>query len=454
MRLGEAVVGKNRDELLGHNFWEVSPETIGTVLEQEYRRAVAENLPVAFESYYAPLDRWFSVSTYPSGFGGLAINVRDVTERKLAEIEVARKNQESQQLLERIREMAEAEKLALENKLASELAAVTRLHEFSTRLLASAELQPLLEELLNAIISLQGADFGNIQLYNPESQALEIVVQRGFQQDFLDHFRSVHDDGAACGRAMQRRERIIIEDVQTDPDFEPHRRIAASAGFRAVQSTPLLTRTGELLGMISTHFRQPHRPSEHELRLTDLYAMHAAGLIIRKQSEAAVLRYQQELHALTAKLIEAQEHESKHLARELHDVFSQKLAVLGMEIAALGRKPPETSQALNSGLQQLTAADWHFVERYPSNLPAAPSRYPGRSRNRSRAQERVSGLLPTAWHTRGIRLSRRPPASIRRPLAVPVPYCPGKPAEHRQTRTSGRGARRFVSSRSRDCPGN
>jgi len=38
---------------------------------------------------------------------------------------------------------------------------------------------------------------------------------------------------------MQRRERVIIEDVLADPDFEPHREIAASAGFRAVQSTPL-----------------------------------------------------------------------------------------------------------------------------------------------------------------------------------------------------------------------
>jgi PAS domain S-box-containing protein len=366
---GEAVVGKNRDELLGHNFWEVSPETIGTVLEQEYRRAVAENLSVAFESYYAPLDRWFSVSTYPSGFGGLAINVRDVTERKLAEIEIARKNEELQQLLAKIREMAETEKLALENKLTTELAAVTRLHEFSARLLASTELQPLLEELLNAIISLQNADFGNIQLYNPDSLALEIVVQRGFQQDFLDHFKSVHDDGAACGRAMQRRERIIIQDVQTDPDFEPHRRIAASAGFRAVQSTPLLTRTGELLGMISTHFRQPHVPSEHELRLTDLYAVHATELIVRKQSEAAVLRYQQELQGLTSKLIEAQEHENKHLARELHDVFSQKLAVLGMEIAALGQDPPESSGKLKRRLQQLTekigflSRDIHQISR-------------------------------------------------------------------------------------------
>jgi PAS domain S-box-containing protein len=366
---GEAVIGKNRDELLGQNLWDVSPETIGGVLENEYRRAAAENLPVAFESYYAPLDRWFSVGTHPSGFGGLAINVRDITERKLAEIEIARKSEEAQQLLARIREMAETEKRALEHKLAAELAAVTRLHEFSTRLLASTEVQPLLEELLTSIISLQNADFGNIQLYNPESQALEIVAQRGFQPDFMYHFISVHDPGSACGRAMQRRERIIIEDVQTDPDFEPHRQIAASAGFRAVQSTPLLTRTGELLGMISTHFRQPHCPSEHELRLTDLYAVHATELMVRKQNEAAVLRYQQELQGLTGKLIEAREQESKLLARELHDVFSQKLAVLGMEIAALGQKPPESPHALKSRLQQLTeqigvlSRDIHHISR-------------------------------------------------------------------------------------------
>ena len=44
------------------------------------------------------------------------------------------------------------------------------------RLLASTALQPILEEVLSAIIDLRGADFGNVQLYNPESQALEIVA--------------------------------------------------------------------------------------------------------------------------------------------------------------------------------------------------------------------------------------------------------------------------------------
>ncbi|HWW50438.1 MAG TPA: PAS domain S-box protein, partial [Verrucomicrobiae bacterium] len=183
--------------------------------------------------------------------------------------------------------------IATASELVAELTAMNRLHQLSTRLLREAELLPLLEEVLNATIALQSADFGNLQLYNERTQALEIVAQRGFGQDFLNHFSAVNESGAACGRALKRAERVIIEDVLTDPDFAPHRAIAASAGFRAVQSTPLFSRSGEPLGIVSTHFRQPHRPSERELRLTDLYARQAAELIERKRAED-VLRSSEE----------------------------------------------------------------------------------------------------------------------------------------------------------------
>jgi PAS domain S-box-containing protein len=201
------------------------------------------------------------------------------------------------------RKRTEAELLALKNELAEELMAMTRLHEFSTRLLATTELSPLLDEVLHATIAMQNADFGNIQLYNPETKALEIVAHRGFQRDFLDHFRSVHDTGAACGRALQLGKRVVIEDVQIDPDYEPHREIAAAAGFRAVQSTPLFSRSGEFLGMVSTHFRAPHRPSERDLRLTDLYVRHAAEMIERKRAEAERKRAEEERERL--RLLEA-----------------------------------------------------------------------------------------------------------------------------------------------------
>ncbi len=180
--------------------------------------------------------------------------------------------------------------ISTKDELAAELAAMNRLHELSTALLGQTELQPLLEEVMNATIALQNADMGCVQLYNPSTQALEIVAHRGFRQDFLDYFRSVHDDRTICGRAMLRRERVIVDDVLNDPGFAPHRAMAVSAGYRSVQSTPLFSRSGEPLGMISTYFRHPHRPSERELRLTDLYARQAAEMIERKRARGGAQR--------------------------------------------------------------------------------------------------------------------------------------------------------------------
>ena len=195
----------------------------------------------------------------------------------------------------------------VEEELTAELTAMTCLHDFSTHLLAISEFQPLLEEILDDTIALQNADFGNIQIYNPDAQALEIVAQRGFQQDMLEHFRSVHDTGAACGRAMKLRRRVIIEDVETDLEFAPHRHIAASAGFRAVQSTPLFTRSSQFLGMLSTHFRRPHRPSLRDLRFTDLYARHAADVIERKRLETVRRQVEEQAEQMRAAQEEAQQ---------------------------------------------------------------------------------------------------------------------------------------------------
>lgn len=179
-----------------------------------------------------------------------------------------------------------------EQRLTAEVAAMTRLHELVARLLVCLDLRTALGEVLDAAIALMGADMGNIQLLNPQKNALEIVVHRGFGQDFLDHFNEVSTDvnvGTACGRVMRSSQRVIIEDVHADPEFAPHLPIAQSAGgFRAVQSTPLIGRNGELFGVLSTHYRDPHLPEEHNLRILDLYARQAADFIERMRAEEAM----------------------------------------------------------------------------------------------------------------------------------------------------------------------
>jgi two-component system CheB/CheR fusion protein len=71
-------------------------------------------------------------------------------------------------------------------------------------------------------------------------------------------------------------------------------------------------------------------------------------ITVEKQSEEA-------LRALTAKLIFAQEENSKYLARELHDVFSQRLAVLGMAVTALEQRVQESPEARAERLRRIAA---------------------------------------------------------------------------------------------------
>ncbi|HXB70605.1 MAG TPA: sensor histidine kinase [Candidatus Acidoferrales bacterium] len=98
---------------------------------------------------------------------------------------------------------------------------------------------------------------------------------------------------------------------------------------------------------------------EKPVRPLSLRSAVDAALITRTR-QYELRDYQEELQALTAKLIEAQEAESKRLARELHDDFGQKLAVLGMEMAALARRA--SSQEFGGRLLQFTAQIGDFAK--------------------------------------------------------------------------------------------
>ncbi len=86
---GETVrmSGKPPQELLGKTIWDEWPAACGTLIEREYRRAVAERVPVQFEFDYPGRHQvWLEVHAYPSE-DGLNIFFRNITERKQQEQE-------------------------------------------------------------------------------------------------------------------------------------------------------------------------------------------------------------------------------------------------------------------------------------------------------------------------------------------------------------------------------
>jgi len=64
-RAAEQLLGKSRADLLGKTLWEVYPDLGGTNFESCYRRAMGERISVAFEEYYAPWQRWYSITAIP-----------------------------------------------------------------------------------------------------------------------------------------------------------------------------------------------------------------------------------------------------------------------------------------------------------------------------------------------------------------------------------------------------
>jgi len=186
----------------------------------------------------------------------------------------------------------EAALRASEARLAEEANALARLHDYSSQLW-QRDLHDGLVVILRGSIQMMGADKGNVQIVDPRG-ILTIAVQEGFDQPFLELFKEVFiEDNSVSGKALRARRRVIVEDVETDEDFAPFRHMALAAGFRAVQSTPIMGRNGVPLAIMSTHFCNAHRPSEQELRILDLYARKAADFIEHHQSDE-VLRQSKE----------------------------------------------------------------------------------------------------------------------------------------------------------------
>ncbi len=143
----------------------------------------------------------------------------------------------------------------------------------------------LLTQFLGAAVCLTGSDMGNMQVFDPPSGSLHIEAQYGFKESFLRFFSSVRDGATACGVALKRAERVVVEDVADSPIFfrSPALEVMLDAGARAVDSTPLIC-SGRVWGILSTHRRTPRIPTQRDLRMLDFLAHRAASLIERSSS--------------------------------------------------------------------------------------------------------------------------------------------------------------------------
>jgi PAS domain S-box-containing protein len=89
------VLGVARDKILNNDLWQVFSDSIDSESYRKYNEALKTNQAVHFEDYYAPVNKWYEISAYPSDTG-LSVYFKDITERKTSEMRLKELNENLQ----------------------------------------------------------------------------------------------------------------------------------------------------------------------------------------------------------------------------------------------------------------------------------------------------------------------------------------------------------------------
>lgn len=234
------------------------------------------------------------------------------------------------------RKLKDEELKAAKDSLSAEVEALNNLHTISTQFIRQDSLQRIHEEILKAAIAMSHADKGNIQILSENERSLKIFLHSGLGEPFLKYFDHVSYESGTCGKAFQEMKRVIVDDVLMTPIFAQTAdlQVMLAEGIKSVQSTPMISSTGNFLGVISTHYKTRHQFNERELRMFDLLARQAADVLERIRIEEALQQSEQHALALVEELQKVDQNKNDFISMLSHEIRNP-LAVIMVGISLL-----------------------------------------------------------------------------------------------------------------------
>lgn len=214
------------------------------------------------------------------------------------------------------------------------------LQDANLALTRSLDLTTVLETLLDFLGRLVPYDSASVLLFDQDGQLANRAI-RGYENwTNIEHARAISFDperNRPFHTLYSTQRSLLIPDVR---DYTGWERVAGSEHVLSWFGVPLIY-GDTMIGSFSVDKVDPDFFTAEHVRLAELLAAQAALAVQNAQLFTAASAANRRSQALSRRLLEVQELERRHLARELHDEIGQALTGLKMMIEIADRLPPE-----------------------------------------------------------------------------------------------------------------
>ncbi len=156
---------------------------------------------------------------------------------------------------------------------------------------SSITLPELLREIALDLEKLQPDMLVSILLLDADTNTLQTIAAPSLPAEYLAATErvEVREGVGSCGTAAATGKTVIVEDIQTHPDWADARDLVKKVGLHACWSIPFRDEKGRVIGTFAAYHRRPHSPSPWEEALIAEFAR-LTGLAVQRLRDAARLR--------------------------------------------------------------------------------------------------------------------------------------------------------------------